>query len=47
MIPLNWNKRISDKIAYELEPKEIVELREMVMTNTIQIDTMYQSMSMT
>ncbi len=28
-------------MAYELDPKELVDCREMVMANTIQIDTMY------
>lgn len=29
-------------IAYELDPKEIVDFRELVMANTIQVDTMYE-----
>ena len=29
-------------MAYELDPKELVDFREMLMTNTIQVDTMYQ-----
>jgi hypothetical protein len=29
-------------MAYELDPKELVDFREMVMVNTIQVDTMYQ-----
>ena len=29
-------------MAYELDPKEIVDFRELVMTNTIQVDTMYR-----
>ncbi len=29
-------------MAYELDPKELVDFREMVMANTIQVDTMYQ-----
>ena len=29
-------------MAQALDPKEIVEFREMVMVNTIQVDTMYQ-----
>ena len=31
-------------MAYELDPKELVDFREMVMVNTIQVDTMYQLM---
>ena len=27
---------------YELDPKELVDFRELVMANTIQVDTMYQ-----
>lgn len=29
-------------MAHELDPKEIVDFRELVMTNTIQVDTMYR-----
>ena len=29
-------------MARELDPKELVDFREMVMVNTIQVDTMYQ-----
>ena len=29
-------------MATELDPKEIVDFRELVMTNTIQVDTMYR-----
>ena len=29
-------------MAHELEPNELVDFRELVMTNTIQVDTMYQ-----
>ena len=29
-------------MAYELDPKELVDFREMVVVNTIQVDTMYQ-----
>ena len=29
-------------MANELDPKELVDFREMVMANTIQVDTMYQ-----
>jgi hypothetical protein len=29
-------------MAHELDPNEIVDFRELVMTNTIQVDTMYQ-----
>jgi hypothetical protein len=29
-------------MAQALDPKEFVEFREMVMVNTIQVDTMYQ-----
>jgi hypothetical protein len=29
-------------MAQALDPKELVEFREMVMVNTIQVDTMYQ-----
>ena len=29
-------------IAHELDPKELVDFREMVMVNTIQVETMYQ-----
>jgi hypothetical protein len=29
-------------MAHELDPKELVDFREMVMANTIQVDTMYQ-----
>ena len=29
-------------MACELDPKELVDFREMVMANTIQVDTMYQ-----
>jgi hypothetical protein len=29
-------------MAYELDPDEIVEFKELLMANTIQIDTMYQ-----
>ena len=29
-------------MAYELDPKELVDFRELVMANTIQVDTMYQ-----
>ena len=29
-------------MAYEIDPKEIVDFRELVMTNTIQVDTMYR-----
>ena len=28
-------------MAHELDPKELVDFREMVMANTIQVDTMY------
>jgi hypothetical protein len=30
------------KMAYEIDPKEVVDFRELVMTNTIQVDTMYR-----
>jgi hypothetical protein len=30
------------RMAHELDPKEIVDFRELVMTNTIQVDTMYR-----
>ena len=30
------------QMATELNPKEIVDFRELVMTNTIQVDTMYR-----
>jgi hypothetical protein len=30
------------KMAIEIDPKEIVDFRELVMTNTIQVDTMYR-----
>ena len=29
-------------MAHALDPKELVDFREMVMANTIQVDTMYQ-----
>lgn len=29
-------------MAHELDPNEIVDFRELVMTNTIQVDTMYR-----
>ena len=29
-------------MAYELDPSEIVEFKELLMANTIQIDTMFQ-----
>jgi len=29
-------------VAYELDPNEIVEFKELLMANTIQIDTMFQ-----
>lgn len=29
-------------MAHELDPKDLVDFREMVMVNTIQVDTMYQ-----
>jgi len=29
-------------MAQALDPKEIVEFRELIITNTIQVDTMYQ-----
>jgi hypothetical protein len=29
-------------MAHELDPDEIVDFREFVMTNTIQVDTMYR-----
>lgn len=29
-------------MAHELDPREIVEFKELMMTNTIQVDTMYQ-----
>jgi len=29
-------------MAHELNPNEIVDFRELVMTNTIQVDTMYR-----
>jgi len=29
-------------MAHELDPKELVYFREMVMVNTIQVDTIYQ-----
>ena len=29
-------------MAYELDPKELVDFRELLMANTIQVDTMYQ-----
>ena len=29
-------------MAHELDPKELVDFREMVMANSIQVDTMYQ-----
>ena len=29
-------------MAHELDPKEFVDFREMVMANTIQVDTMHQ-----
>ncbi len=29
-------------MAYEIDPKEIVDFRELVMTNSIQVDTMYR-----
>jgi hypothetical protein len=29
-------------MAKELDPKETVDFRELVMTNTIQVDTMYR-----
>ena len=29
-------------MAYEIDSKEIVDFRELVMTNTIQVDTMYR-----
>jgi hypothetical protein len=29
-------------MAQAMDPKELVEFREMVMVNTIQVDTMYQ-----
>jgi len=29
-------------MAYELDPIEIIEFKEMLMANTIQIDTMFQ-----
>jgi hypothetical protein len=31
-----------DIVAQAMDPKELVEFREMVMVNTIQVDTMYQ-----
>ena len=31
-------------MAHELDPREIVKFRELVMINTIQVDTMYQLM---
>ena len=30
-------------MAYELDPNEIVEFKELLMANTIQIDTMYRT----
>jgi hypothetical protein len=30
------------QMAYDIDPKEIVDFRELVMTNTIQVDTMYR-----
>ena len=29
-------------MAHALDPKELVDFRELVMTNTIQVDTMYR-----
>ena len=29
-------------MAHALDPNEIVDFRELIMTNTIQVDTMYQ-----
>lgn len=29
-------------MAYQLDPKELVDFRELLMVNTIQVDTMYQ-----
>ncbi|MDB4303649.1 hypothetical protein N9934_02545 [Desulfosarcina sp.] len=29
-------------MAHELDPKELVDFRELLMANTIQVDTMYQ-----
>lgn len=29
-------------MAYEIDPKEVVDFRELVMTNSIQVDTMYR-----
>ena len=29
-------------MAHKLDPKELVDFRQMVMANTIQVDTMYQ-----
>ena len=29
-------------MAYELDPKELVDFRELLMVNTIQVDTIYQ-----
>ena len=29
-------------MAHKLDPKELVDFREMAITNTIQMDTMYQ-----
>jgi hypothetical protein len=31
-----------DKVAQAMDPKELIEFRDMVMVNTIQIDMMYQ-----
>jgi hypothetical protein len=38
--PLRFFK--GNNMAHELDPNEIVDFRELVMTNTIQVDTMYQ-----
>ena len=46
-IPIQSHRGNSEKsedtfMAYELDPDEIVEFKELLMANTIQIDTMYQ-----
>jgi hypothetical protein len=38
----NSEKSEDTFMAYELDPNEIVEFKELLMANTIQIDTMYQ-----
>jgi hypothetical protein len=39
----NLNLKSKDiRMAQAMDPKELVEFREMVMVNTIQVDTMYQ-----